>query len=95
MRQVRSFLGNAKESLLEQPMQAIGNSIPKLSEMYPFDPPIKQEVYAGKMQALLESPTLPLAKWLLQSTDRFLQAKVRELSADSAKAFRAWPQLAH
>ena len=56
--------------------------------MYPFDPPIKQEVFSKKLQELVEAPTLPLAKWSLQSTDRLLQAKARELSADSARTFR-------
>ena len=88
MRQVRNFLGNAHEDLLEQPMLTTTSAIRIISEMYPFDPPIRQEVFSKKLQELVEAPTLPLAKWSLQSTDRLLQAKARELSADSARTFR-------
>ena len=90
MRQIRKFLGNAHEDLLEQPMLTITSAIRRISEMYPFDPPIRQEVFSKKLQELVEAPTLPLAKWSLQSTDRLLQAKARELSADSARTFRTF-----
>ena len=53
MRQVRNFPGNSHENVLEQPMLAITNAIRKISEMYPFDPPIKQETFSKKLQELV------------------------------------------
>ena len=55
MRQVKAFLGNSNDFLLEQPMLTSGGSCSRLSEMYRFDPPIKQEVFSAKVHAFDDS----------------------------------------
>ena len=90
IRQAKAFIANSKEQLLNIPMEAMTSALPKLAEMYPMETPIKRDICAAKLQDFLNAPTLPLAKWLLQSAGRILQAKVRELSSESSKAFSAF-----
>ena len=87
-------LGNSHENLLETPMLAITNAIPKLAEMFPMESPIKKEIFSGKLGDFLGSPSMPLAKGLLQSAGRLLQAKVRELSIESVRAFQSFAESA-
>ena len=92
IRQVIGFLKHAHDNLVAGPLAAIEEHMKLLPEMWPRSCPILVDTYLGKVHKFSVAPSLPIGKWLLQTTGKILLRKISEVgnaSRDSYAAFVA------
>ena len=86
------FLKHAHDNLVAGPLAAIEEHMKLLPEMWPRSCPILVDTYLGKVHKFSVAPSLPIGKWLLQTTGKILLRKISEVgnaSRDSYAAFVA------
>ena len=90
LRLCSAHLKHGKEHLVDGALAKLAKDSQHILANWPVATEVKKDAFATRMAEFSTSPTLPLAKWLLQISLKLTKDKMGEVKKDSDRRYRTF-----